>query len=115
LVLTIGAVDSFGVRADFSSVGRTADGRIKPDVMAQGVLVKTANPETRDQYTLADGTSFSCPLAAGVAALVLQAHPDWPVSRVRRVMRSTADGPARPNRLMGWGILDALEAVTSRP
>jgi hypothetical protein len=115
LVLTIGAVDSFGVRADFSSVGRTADGRIKPDVMAQGVLVKAVNPNTPDQYTLSDGTSFSCPLAAGVAALVLQAHPDWRVTRVRRAMRSTADGAARPTRLMGWGILDALKAVTFAP
>jgi len=114
-VLSIGAVDSFGSRADFSSVGRTADGRIKPDVMAQGVLVKTADPSTRDRYTLSDGTSFSCPLAAGVAALVLQAHPDWPVTRVRHVMRTTADGPVRPNRLMGWGILDALDALTLAP
>ncbi len=115
LVLTIGAVNSFDARVDFSSVGRTADGRIKPDVMAQGVLVKTVNPNTPDQYTLSDGTSFSCPLAAGVAALVLQAHPDWTVARVRRAMRSTADGAAHPDRLMGWGILDAPEAVTFRP
>jgi len=115
LVLSIGAVDSFGVRVDFSSVGRTADGRIKPDVMAQGALVKTANPRSRDQYTFSDGTSFSCPLAAGVAALVLQAHPDWTVERVRRAMRSTANDAARPNRLTGWGILDALRAVTFRP
>jgi subtilisin family serine protease len=115
LVLTIGAVNSFDARVDFSSVGRTADGRIKPDVMAQGVLVKTVNPNTPDQYTLSDGTSFSCPLAAGVAALVLQAHPDWTVARLRRAMRSTADGAAHPDRLMGWGILDALEAVTFRP
>jgi subtilisin family serine protease len=115
LVLSIGAVDSFGARADFSSVGRTADGRIKPDVMAQGVLVRTADPRTRDRYTLSDGTSFSCPLAAGVAALVLQAHPDWSVDRVRRAMRSTADGATHPDRLMGWGVLDALKAVTFKP
>jgi subtilisin family serine protease len=115
LVLSIGAVDSFGVRADFSSVGRTADGRIKPDVMAQGVLVKGIDPGTRDRYLLANGTSFSCPLAAGVAALLLQAHPDWPVTRVRRAMRSTADGGAKPTRLMGWGILDALKATRVKP
>jgi len=110
-VLSIGAVDSFGVRADFSSVGRTADGRIKPDVMAQGVLVKGVDAATRDQYLLANGTSFSCPLAAGVAALVLQAHADWSVARVRRAMRSTAERTVRPNRLMGWGIVNALEAA----
>jgi len=111
LVLSIGAVDSFGLRADFSSVGRTADGRIKPDVMAQGVLVKGVDPATRDQYVLANGTSFSCPLAAGVAALVLQAHADWSVARVRSAMRSTAERMVNPNRLTGWGIIDALEAV----
>jgi subtilisin family serine protease len=111
LVLSIGAVDSFGLRADFSSVGRTADGRIKPDVMAQGVLVKGVDPATRDQYVLANGTSFSCPLAAGVAALVLQAHADWSVARVRSSMRSTAERRVRPNRLMGWGIINALKAV----
>ena len=115
LVLTIGAVDSFGIRVDFSSVGRTADGRIKPDVMAQGALVKTVDPNTPDQYTFSDGTSFSCPLAAGVTALVLQAHPDWTVARVRRAMRLTADGASHPDRLMGWGIIDALQAVTFTP
>ena len=115
LVLAIGAVDSFDTRVDFSSVGRTSDSRIKPDAMAQGTLVITADPNTPDQYTFSDGTSFSCPLAAGVAALVIQVHPDWTVGRVRRAMRSTADGAAHPDRLMGWGILDALKAVNFVP
>lgn len=114
LVLSIGAVDAFGARAEFSSVGRTADGRIKPDVMAQGVLVKGINTVTRDQYAFGDGTSFSCPLAAGVVALLLQAHPEWSVMRVRRALRSTADNADAPTRLMGWGILDGLAALRSQ-
>lgn len=36
-ILTIGAIDNMGVNAAFSSIGNTADGRIKPDVMAMGV------------------------------------------------------------------------------
>jgi len=111
LVLTIGAVDAFGARADFSSVGRAADGRIKPDVMAQGVLVKGINAATRNQYALSNGTSFSCPLAAGVVALILQAHPDWNVMRVRRALRSTASNADSPTRLVGWGILDGVAAL----
>ncbi len=114
LVLAVGAVDAFDNRVDFSSVGPTADGRIKPDVMAQGVLVKTASPRFPDQYRLSDGTSFACPLTAGVAALVLQAHPDWTVRDVRSVLRSTASNADTPNRTMGWGILDALAAVRAR-
>lgn len=114
LVLAVGAVDSFDNRADFSSVGPTADGRIKPDVMAQGVLVKTASPRQPDQYRFSDGTSFACPLSAGVAALVLQAHPDWTVRDVRAVLRSTSGNANAPNRMMGWGILDALAAVRAR-
>lgn len=114
LVLAVGAVDAFDNRADFSSVGPTADGRIKPDVMAQGVLVKTASPRQPDQYRFSDGTSFSCPLSAGVAALVLQAHPDWTVRDVRSVLRSTSGNANTPNRTMGWGILDALAAVRAR-
>ena len=114
LVLSIGAVDSFGVRADFSSVGRTADGRIKPDVMAQGVLVKGIDPAATDQYVLADGTSFACPLTAGVVALLLEAHPEWTVQRVRAALRSTASNASTPTRLMGWGIVDGLAALASR-
>lgn len=114
LVLSIGAVDAFGRRAEFSSVGRTADGRIKPDVMAQGVLVKGIDPKTTDRYSLIDGTSFACPLTAGVVALLLEAHPEWTVARVRAALRSTASNATAPTRLMGWGIVNGPEALMSR-
>jgi subtilisin family serine protease len=114
LALSVGAVDTFGLRADFSSVGPTFDGRIKPDVMAKGVLVKVAGP-FGSELRLGDGTSFSAPLAAGVAALVLQVHPDWSVAQVLEVLRATSSRAAAPDNGMGWGILDALRAIESVP
>lgn len=115
-VLTAGAVDAAGVRASFSSVGPTADLRIKPDVVAQGVAVKVARSTATNAYGLANGTSFSCPLSAGVVALLLQAHPEYTVEDVLAVVRATASRSATPDNLTGWGTLNALAAVsTTRP
>jgi subtilisin family serine protease len=112
-VLSIGAVNSLGTRVDFSSVGPTADGRIKPDVAAQGSGVRVASPLFTKGYVLASGTSFSCPLTAGVVALVLQAHPTYTVDQVLAVVRSTASQSATPDNLLGYGIVNALAALTA--
>ena len=111
LVFTVGAVTSAGVRATFSSVGPTVDGRTKPDVAAQGVAVTAAAPGTASGYTSVNGTSFSCPLTAGVVALVLQARPSATVAEVEEVLRATASQAAQPDNLLGWGIVDAARAV----
>jgi serine protease AprX len=113
-VLAVAAVTASGTRIDFSSVGPSADGRIKPDVAAQGVLVKLASPFSTGGYVRASGTSFSCPLTAGVAALVLQAHPSYNVKQVLAVMRSTASKSKSPDRLLGYGIVNALAAVQAK-
>jgi len=114
-VIAAGAVDPVGIRAFFSSVGPTADGRIKPDVAAQGVAVKVASPFSPSQYGSASGTSFSCPLTAGVAALVLQAHPDYTPQQVADALRTTASNAARPDNLLGYGIVNAVAAIGSQP
>lgn len=111
LVLTVGAVTAAGTRASFSSVGPTADGRTKPDVVAQGVSVTAAAPDTPRAYTTVSGTSFSCPLTAGVVALVLQARPSATVTQVEDALRSTASQASRPDNLLGWGIVNAEAAV----
>jgi subtilisin family serine protease len=114
-VLSAGAVDPDGGRTSFSSVGPTADGRIKPDLAAQGRAVKIAASEATDLYRRANGTSFSCPLIAGVAALVLQAHPDYSVEQVSFALRSTASQASAPDNLLGWGVVDALAAILAPP
>lgn len=111
LVLAVGAVTSTGARASFSSVGPSADGRIKPDVAAQGVSVKVARPDSTSGYATANGTSFSCPLAAGVVALLLQAKPSATVDEVLRAVRGTASHAASPDNLTGFGIIDARAAL----
>lgn len=110
-VLAVGAVDSFGVRSYFSSYGPSYDGRIKPDVMAMGTAVKVASASITTGYSRANGTSFSCPLAAGVAALILDAHPSLTPTQVRTAMRMTASKWKTPDNLYGYGILNATAAV----
>lgn len=110
-VIACGAVDEFGEIASFSSPGPTADGRIKPDVCAMGVSNNVVEPGTLDGYLNASGTSFSCPLSAGVAALLLSAYPDAAPMQVRAALRMTASQADNPDNDFGWGILDALAAV----
>ncbi|HWN86182.1 MAG TPA: S8 family serine peptidase, partial [Vicinamibacterales bacterium] len=110
-VVSAGAVDRTGARADFSSVGPTADGRTKPDVAALGVAVKSATVVTTDSYAAFSGTSLSCPLIAGVVALLLQAHPAYSVDDVLLALRATSSQSAVPDNLLGWGVLDAVAAV----
>jgi subtilisin family serine protease len=114
-VLAAGGVDRAGIRSTFSSVGPTADGRIKPDVAALGTAVKIATTATTASYGFASGTSFSCPLIAGVAALVLQANPTFIIDDVLLALRATASQRAAPDNLLGWGIVDASAAVAFQP
>lgn len=74
-MVTVGAThngEAATMPADFSSIGPTADGRVKPEVMAPGVGVISANGGTADSYKPLDGTSMSCPVIAGAAALITQ-------------------------------------------
>ncbi len=111
-VIAAGAVTLSGSIASFSSPGPTYDGRIKPDVSAQGVGNHVVSPYDDTSYTSADGTSFSCPLTSGVAALVLARAPSLTPMQVREALRETADRAANPDNDFGWGILDAYAAVT---
>jgi subtilisin family serine protease len=110
-VLAVGAVDAGGVRASFSSVGPTADGRIKPDVMAMGLAVTVASPFDQTSYFGNSGTSFAAPMVAGAAALILQARPAASNQSIMDALRATASQSGAPDRLMGWGIINAADAV----
>jgi subtilisin family serine protease len=111
-VISVGAVSSSGIRTSFSSVGPTFDGRIKPDVMAMGSSVWHAGSNSNSYFT-GGGTSFSCPLVAGVCALILQKNPDLTPMEVLELLRSTASNNQNPDNLVGWGIINALAAVNA--
>lgn len=110
-VISAGAVYDTGELVGFSSRGPTYDGRTKPDVVAMGSGVYSAQPSSVDGYRRVGGTSLSSPLIAGVAALVLQAHPYLSPFEVREALRETADRAQNPDNDYGWGLVNAYEAI----
>ena len=102
-IITVGAIEPDGTVANFSSYGPTADGRIKPDVVAQGVSVRCASAVDTSGYTDAQGTSLSCPLVAGAAALILKAHPTATPMQVLGALKATASRASAPDNRIGWG------------
>ncbi len=101
-VLTIGAVDSNGYYASFSSRGPTVDGRIKPDVMAQGS--GSAVISTGGNVDFSSGTSFSSPILAGVVASLWQSRPEVPNAQIMQIVRESAHLFNNPTNQMGYGI-----------
>jgi len=101
-VLAVGSVNSQGDISYFSGRGPTYDGRTKPDVVAQGSLVYMATGTSR--YAFGNGTSFSAPQIAGLAALVLQAHPTLAPDSMISLFRIYGDNQPSPDNTFGWGI-----------
>jgi subtilisin family serine protease len=114
-VIAVGAVDSSGIIASFSSNGPTSDGRIKPDVVAPGIDVYTAMSETvswdDSSYSYSSGTSYSCPITAGVCALILSSNPGLTPMQVVDALRMTADRKDDPDNVYGWGLINAYDAA----
>ncbi len=109
-VVAVGAVTSSGFIAGFSSLGPTYDGRIKPEVVAMGVNCTIASSGDSG-FRGGNGTSYACPQVAGVAALILQAHPDLGPMQVRQALMLTADQSRNPDNTYGFGLVNALDAV----
>lgn len=102
--LSVGAVDADGVYTAFSSIGPTSDGRIKPDVVAQGVAAVVAN--TFGNVTTASGTSFSGPIIAGMVASLWQAVPNKTNIEIVQFIKQSAHLFQNPNMTVGYGIPD---------
>jgi len=108
----VGAVAQNNILANFSSRGPSSDGRIKPEIVAQGVGVFSASTSGFNLYSSASGTSLSTPIAAGVAALLLSAHPHLKNSQVRNILIETADNSSSPNNERGYGLISAADAIS---
>lgn len=109
-VLTVGAVYRDGTIVSFSSRGPTADGRIKPDLVAMGYRVHSVVSGTRDGYGKHTGTSMAAPLVAGLCALLLETHPDWSPLDLRDSLTTTATRSGSPDNSYGYGIPRGLAA-----
>lgn len=107
----VGAVNSANQIAGFSSRGPSADGRIKPEIVAMGVGVYGASASTDNGYRFASGTSTSAPIAGGVAALLLSIHRHLKNTQIRSILLETADNALTPNNEIGYGLVSAKRAI----
>ncbi|MFC8452730.1 type VII secretion-associated serine protease mycosin [Kitasatospora sp. NPDC057223] len=106
-VLAVGASDRNNERAAFSQYGDFVD------IAAPGVDMLSTVP--KGGQCVDNGTSFASPYVAGLAALLVGAHPDWTAKQVRTRIEQTAQRTEHDrNRFIGWGVADPLKAVTSK-
>jgi hypothetical protein len=101
-VLAIGAVDADGNIAGFSSIGPSFDGDIKPNVCAQGQQAAIINEA--GVTVLGNGTSFSGPIMAGMAACLWQAYPDLKNMDIFHSIEESAHKYNNPDDYFGYGI-----------
>ena len=101
-VLTVGAVASNRTLGTFSSIGPSSDGRVKPDVCAQGVSTVLSNPASTT--VAGNGTSYSSPLIAGFVAGFWQAFPYLTALQVIDCIRKAGHLYTTPNAQFGYGI-----------
>jgi serine protease AprX len=101
-ILSVGAVDRTGLRASFSSTGPSFDKRIKPDVSAMGL--GTVASLSNGNISSLNGTSFSAPLMAGLAAGLVQAHPSKNAWEIMQGIRKSGTLTLNPDNLVGYGI-----------
>lgn len=127
-----------GALAPFSSRGPTANGNLKPDIVAPGYYIAgpinhyateqppsytvTANvvsESTLYNYAMETGTSFAAPVVTGTVALMLQIKPDLTVGQIKQLLTNTAltdtftNAPGGvPNTSFGAGKLNVLSAIT---
>lgn len=102
--LTVGAVDSEGNYASFSSIGPSSDGRVKPDVMAKGA--NAAVIRSNGTITTSNGTSFSSPIMAGAVASIWQAKPELTNAELMQFIREAGSTFDNPTPQFGYGIPD---------
>tara|TARA_R110000868_G_scaffold28843_4_gene107603 strand:- start:1158 stop:2792 length:1635 start_codon:yes stop_codon:yes gene_type:complete len=110
-VIAVGAVNATEVKASFSSIGPSFDGRIKPDVMAQGV--STVLSDEFGNIITSNGTSFSSPIMAGMVASLWQAFPSKTNKEIRQLILQSSDRFTSPTNQYGYGIPDFSLALNN--
>ncbi|MEV4615622.1 type VII secretion-associated serine protease mycosin [Kitasatospora sp. NPDC049258] len=107
-VLAVGASDRNNERAPFSQYGKFLD------VVAPGVDMLSTVPA--GGHCVDNGTSFSTPYVAGVAAILKGMYPTWTAAQVRARIEQSAQRNERGwNKFIGWGVVDPVKAVQGGP
>ena len=106
---TVGAITPDSIITAFSSRGATADGRIKPDVMAVGKKVMLVN--SAGAVVSSEGTSFSSPVMCGLVACFWQANPHFTNREIAEILKESADRYTNPDVDYGYGIADMRKAM----
>lgn len=109
--LAVGAVDAAGIYTSFSSIGPSFDGRVKPDVVAQGVQTVVSDPS--GNIGLANGTSFSGPITAGMVACLWQALPSKTNTEIVQIIKQSASIYPNPTPQLGYGIPNYNTALSN--
>lgn len=107
-ILTVGAVDANRNYAFFSSQGYSADGRVKPDVCAQGLSSAIIREDGTSTY--GSGTSFSSPILCGLVTCLWQAYPQKNNMEIIDAVKKCASQYNNPDSLFGYGIPDFEQA-----
>ena len=108
-VVSVGAVDGYGMISTFSSAGPSYDRRIKPDNSAMGVSVTIQT--TTAGVVRGNGTSFSCPVLSGMSACLVQAVPEATNTEIIEALHKAGDRYLVPDSLYGYGIPDMAKAL----
>lgn len=107
-IITVGSVGVNRVYSGFSSHGPTADGRIKPDLCAQGGPGYVCYHGCGIGY----GTSYATPVLAGSVACLLQLKKFATPMQIISALKATADSAANPNNRIGWGVANVCAAAS---
>ena len=107
-IMTVGAVDSLNNHAVFSSYGPSSDGRIKPTLAAMGQAAAVLAPS--GAAFRGNGTSYACPILAGMVAGFWQANPTLTAQQVIAGLRATASQANNPDNTLGYGIPNFVRA-----
>jgi len=111
-VMAVAAVDRFGNRSNFSSLGPGAEGELKPNTAAMGSNTVVASLYDYD-IGGANGTSFASPIMAGMAAALWQAFPEKNNMEIFDAIEQSGSQANAPDNELGFGIPDFFAAYLS--
>ena len=107
-IFTVGAIDEDKKKSGFSSVGFTADGRVKPDAVALGSSSCVIGPGGSVRYV--NGTSFATPILAGMGVCLWQSLPWLNNREMIELLHRSSSQYKHPDRELGYGIPDFYKA-----